>query len=66
MSIDNLRVGKSYYLKNYGESTSFIVLEALENKDFKIKDLLSLEIYLLSDLIQYGRGEDFDLRELEN
>lgn len=66
MSIDNLRVGKSYFLKNYGETTSFLVLERLGEKDFKIKDLLSMEVYQLSDLIKYGIGDDFDLRELND
>lgn len=66
MSIDNLRIGKSYFIVNFGESTSFVVLEAQGEHDYKIKDLLSLEIYNLSDLIRYGQGKDFELRELED
>jgi hypothetical protein len=65
MSIDNMRVGKSYFLKNHGEMTSFIILESRGNGDFLIKDLLSLEVYPFSLLMRYGRGSDFDLREIE-
>lgn len=65
MSIDNVRVGKNYFLRNFGETTSFSVLEAAGEKDFVIKDLLTLEIYNFSQLIKYGMGEDFDLRELD-
>ena len=64
MSIDNMRVGKNYYIKNHGETTSFSVLETSGSNDFKIKDLLSLEIYLFGSLIQYGLGEDFELYEI--
>ena len=63
MSIDNIKVGKCYFLRNYGETTSFNVLEALEN-DFRIKDLLTLELYNFNELIKYGKGPDFDLFEL--
>ncbi len=64
MSIDNMRVGKTYFLRNLGENTSFMVLETTGNNDFKIKDLLTLEIYLFGQLIQYGTGDDFELYEL--
>ena len=64
MSIDNMRVGKTYFLKNLGENTSFMVLETAGNNDFKVKDLLTLETYFFGDLIQYGMGDDFELYEL--
>ena len=64
MSVDNMRIGKSYFLKNHGEKTSFLILETEGRNDFKIKDHLSLEIYLFGELIQYGIGEDFELYEI--
>ena len=64
MSFDNMRVGKSYFVKNYGEKTSFLVMQTEGRNNFKIKDLLSLETSLFGDLIQYGIGEDFELYEL--
>ncbi|HBH24215.1 MAG TPA: hypothetical protein DDY13_12425 [Cytophagales bacterium] len=65
MSLDNIRIGKCYFIRNHGESTSFVALESIGENDFKIKDLLSLEIYPLSQLIKYGFGNDFELRETE-
>ena len=64
MSIDNMRVGKNYFIKNYGETTSFSVLETVGFGDFRIKDLLSLETYRFGKLVEYGIGEDFELYEI--
>ena len=64
MSLDNLRIGKSYFVKNHGEKTSFLVLETEGRNNFKIRDLLSLETSLFGDLIQYGIGADFELYEI--
>ncbi len=63
ISLDNLRVGRKYYLKNYGESFDFEVIEVLSQDDFRIKNVNSLEILLFSDLIKYGVGKDYELEE---
>ncbi len=64
MSYDNMRVGKKYIVTNYGETRQFIVLATTGHNDFKIKDLLTLEQYLFSELIRYGLGNDFELYEV--
>ena len=64
MSFDNLRVGKHYRMTNYGEASEFEVLEVLEESDFVVKDLLSLDTYRLSKLVEYGTSDDFDVEEL--
>jgi hypothetical protein len=64
LSFDVLRTGKKYALVNHGEKHEFIIENILANGDFKVKDLLTLERYLLKDLIKYGRGKDFLLEEL--
>lgn len=64
LSFDVLRVGKKYKLTNFGETREFEVEYILSNHDFKVKDLLTLERYLLKDLIKYGKGQDFEIREL--
>jgi len=64
ISTDVLRVGKKYYLLNHGERFEFIVVEALNDNDFRLKDLSSLEEYQLNELIQFGKGADYDLEEL--
>ncbi len=63
-SFNNLRVGKSFKLINYGESFEFQILEILSNGNCKLKDVHTLEHYELDDLVRYGKGEDFDVSEL--
>lgn len=64
ISLDNLRKGKKYKLTNHSETFEFQVTDIPGENEYRIKDLLTLEIYLLSDLLRYGRGKDFDLEEL--
>jgi hypothetical protein len=64
LSFDVLRVGKKYKLTNFGETHEFEVEYILTNHDFKVKDLFTLERYLLKDLIKFGKGKDFEIREL--
>ena len=64
MSFDNMRVGKKYFIRNHGETTSFSVLATIGQNDFRIKDLLTLEEYAFGSLIQYGIGHDFELYEI--
>jgi hypothetical protein len=65
MSIDTLRVGHRYILKNYGETTEFELVRIENEDDYIIRDLNSLEVYNLKVLIEYGKGKDYDLYELE-
>ncbi|MBN8576967.1 MAG: hypothetical protein KF775_07955 [Cyclobacteriaceae bacterium] len=65
LSFDVLRVGKKYQLKNFGEHYEFEIERILTNGDFKVKDLHTLERYLLKDTIKFGMGKDFEIRELD-
>lgn len=64
ISIDNLRIGLKYHLKNYGEERDFVVLEKTAEDDFKIKDLNTLEIYQFQDFIRFGIATDYELYEI--
>jgi len=64
VAVNNIRFGKKYYLTNYGEMYEFEVIEIKDNDEFKLRDVHTLEIYYMSDITRYGRGEDFELREL--
>jgi hypothetical protein len=66
LSFDVLRVGKKYRLKNFGESYEFEIERILVNGDFKVKDLHTLERYLLKDTIKFGTGKDFEIRDLDS
>ena len=64
ISLDVLRTGKKYRLINYGERFEFTIEDILANGDFKIKDLHTLEPGQLRDLYKYGKGKDFEIREI--
>ena len=65
LSFDVLRTGKKYLLINFGEKHEFIVESVLDNGDFKVKELMTLERFRLKELISYGKGKDFILEEIE-
>ena len=64
LSFGVLRVGKKYRLVNYGDKYEFEIEIILPNGDFKVKDLNTLERYLLKETIKFGTGKDFEIREL--
>lgn len=63
LSLDVLRVGKKYSLVNYGERYEFEIEKILRN-DFKVKDIHTMERYQLADTYKFGKGGDFEIREL--
>ena len=65
LSFDVLRVGKKYWLINFGDRYEFVIEKIQSNGDFKVKDLLTMERYFLKDTIKFGKGRDFEIRELE-
>ncbi|MFK7900194.1 MAG: hypothetical protein AB8B61_05500 [Cyclobacteriaceae bacterium] len=63
LSIEGLRKGYHYRLTNFGESHKFEVMDILYN-DCLVKDLLTLEVYKISELYSYGKGDDFEIEEI--
>lgn len=63
-SFDNLRLGKIYRLRNFGEVAEFQVEGINGFGDFKVKDIHTLERYHLKELLQFGKGKDFELYEI--
>ena len=64
LSFDVLRVGKKYSLVNFGDRYEFQIEKIMVNGDFNVKDLTTLERYQLKDTIKFGKGKDFEIREL--
>jgi hypothetical protein len=64
LSFDVLRVGKKYRLVNFDDTYEFEIERILVNGDFRVKDLHTLERYLLRDTIKFGKGRDFEIREI--
>ncbi|MBS1487999.1 MAG: hypothetical protein JST43_10480 [Bacteroidetes bacterium] len=65
LAFSSLRVGKKYRLTNFGESSEFIVERMVGREDFEIKDLYTLERCRLKDLFKFGKGKDFEIREMD-
>lgn len=65
LSLDVLRVGKRYRVVNYGDSHEIVIEEKLGNGDFRVKDLHTLERFVLSEIYRFGKGRDFEIRDLE-
>lgn len=59
-----MRVGWKYRLRNFDETFEFETLKKLNSDNFLLKDLHTLEKYELHDLVKFGRGKDFEIREL--
>ena len=65
LSLDVLRVGKRYRVLNFGDSHEIEIEERTADSDFSVKDLHTLERYKLSDIYRFGKGKDFEIREME-
>lgn len=65
ISLNTIRTGKKYFFRNFGEERIFQVMRILNDEDFILKDQNSLEQYHFSELIQFGKGSDYELIELE-
>jgi len=64
LALDNLRVGRTYLLVNQGEIRKLQIIDRLSGEDFKVKDLDTLEYYTIFELLQWGKGKDYDLDEI--
>ncbi|MEO1053036.1 MAG: hypothetical protein AAFX87_20545 [Bacteroidota bacterium] len=64
IAFNNIRAGKKYRLVNFGETYEFVIENIQADGDFKVKDIHTLEYYYISDLIRYGKGNDFEIREI--
>lgn len=49
---------------NFGDRHDVEIEEAIGNRDFKVKDIHTLEHYRLSEITRYGKGKDFEIRDL--
>ena len=63
IALDNRRVVRIYRLVNQGEVRMIEIMSRLSGDNFKIKDLDTLEYYTIHELLQWGKGKDYDLEE---
>ena len=66
LSFDVLRVGKKYSLINFRDKYEFVIEEILGGGNFRLKDLNTLERMFMKDLVHFGIGKDFEIREIND
>lgn len=64
MALTNLRVGRVYRLVNMGEERFIEIMAYINDENFKVKDLATLELYTIEELLRWGKGKDYDLDEI--
>ena len=64
ISTDVIRLGKKYRLQNFGEIYEFEVVEFMQGDNLTFKYLTTLETYEYQNLIEFGKGKDFEIIEL--
>ena len=64
LALSSLQTGHIYRIKNYGEVIDFEVVNIRPDYDFEVKHIHTLEKFLLSEITRYGKGADYDLREI--
>ncbi len=63
IAFNNIRTHKQYVLTNYGEKYEFTVIEILSDQEFLLRDVHTLDTYLMSDLLAAGKGKDYSIWE---
>ncbi len=64
IALDNLRVGRVYEFRNMGEERRLEIVSRLSGANFVVKDLDTTELYTMEELLQWGRGKDYELDEV--
>lgn len=64
IALDNLRIGRKYQLVNMGEIRQVVIVARLRGTNFQVKDLDTLELYTIEELLQWGIGKDYDIDEI--
>jgi hypothetical protein len=63
IAISNIRTEGEYILTNYGETFEFKVVRIVSDNEFLLRDLTSLDEYMMSELTGQGKGPDFSIWE---
>ena len=64
LALSNLRKNHNYSLTNDGLTSNFVVLDVLSFDNYLVKNLDTLDIFELRDLVQFGISKDYNLEEL--
>ena len=65
IAVNNLRIGHTYYIRNFGEEKFFLLEKITPDDHYIAKDIETLEIFDLDEITRYGLGKDYELIEYE-
>ena len=66
LAMNNLRVGQTYYIRNYEEEKKFELMGITPDEKYIAKDIETLEIFDLDEITRYGIGKNYELIEYED
>lgn len=64
LSLDVLRVGKRYRIINFSDRHDVVIEQMLPDGDFMVKDIHTLEHFRLKEIYTFGKGKDFEIRDI--
>ncbi len=65
LAINSLRIGHTYYIRNYDEENKFELVQITPEEKYIAKDIETLEVFDLEEITRYGIGKDYELIEYE-
>lgn len=66
LAVSSLRVGERYRVTNFGDVYEVELIDILSNGNCVFKDLFTLEKLFLEDIIQFGKGKDWEISEYQD
>jgi len=51
-------------MRNFGEETTFVIVDIPAEGECLVKHLDTLDLFYLSELVQFGIGDDYELYEI--
>lgn len=66
LAVSSLRVGEKYQIINYGDTYQVQLINIQSGGNCVFKDLFTLEQVQLNDIIQFGKGNDWEITEYQD
>jgi hypothetical protein len=65
LAVSSLRVGERYRVTNFGDVYEVQLMNITSNGNCIFKDLTTLEIVELEEIVRYGKGKDWEISEYQ-
>lgn len=65
LAFSSLRVREKYSITNHGEVFHLELVRFLSHSDCEFKDIYTLELIKMSEIVSLGKGKDWEIREYQ-